>query len=303
MRRTVFGETLEWKQVGDAYYWDRLEQAYQMAQDLGIGPTGGYASFFRGIEGEYVTRQASVQEKVSDWLTLEYISAEVPHPEKLRDGVVAACDEIAERLEWRHGPEVMVSVLAIEADAPWAVGRYGYFVDKFPYDKICLPNHAAHDERYLHETTMHEYAHCIVLNLAEGHAPRWLNEAIAMVAQGGADPQVAKRFATGEIEWHRPAVLTVEFVAEEEGRSRAGLWHAYQQSACIGAYLADLKGERYLAELLKAFSDNSLLGELKMRVTNQSPADEALRQAYGFGEEELFVRSLSWLREGGSVSS
>ncbi|MEA2553244.1 MAG: hypothetical protein QOJ65_1420 [Fimbriimonadaceae bacterium] len=197
----------------------------------------------------------------------------------------------------------MVSVLAQEANAPWAVGRYGYFVDKYPHDKICLPNYAAHHPDYLHETTMHEYAHAIVLNLAEGHVPRWLNEAIAMVAQGGADKEIAHKFARREIDWLAPNQLNVELVSELEGEERTSLWYAYQQSAWIGEYLVNLKGEAGLAELLKAFADNPFLKELFMRAVNYPHAEEALKQVYGFGQDVLFERALKWLEDGGVSAS
>lgn len=278
----------------EAYYWDRLEGAYELAIRLGVGETAQLARFYRLVEGEHLTRKSAVQEKIADWLTLEYVPGEAGDPEQLSQRIVAACDAIAQRLGWTHGPGVMVSVLLSDVDAPWAAGRFGYFVDKYPYDKICIPYRSAHDPDYLHETVMHEYAHCIVLNLAQGHAPRWLNEAVAMVAQGGADRQAVAGFVRGEIPWQKLSRVSTNFIAEEQGAH--ALWHAYQQSACIGAYLVSLKGERGLGDLLRAFSDNSVLQELKMRVTNQPPADEALRQTYGFGEEDLFDLGLEWLK-------
>jgi hypothetical protein len=33
-----------------------------------------------------------------------------------------------------------------------------------------------------------------------------------------------------------------------------------------------------------------------MNLTGQTPADEALRQVYGFGEQDLFTKTLTWLK-------
>jgi hypothetical protein len=52
-------------------------------------------------------------------------------------------------------------------------------------------------------------------------------------------------------------------------------------------------GKAKLGQLLDAFTDNTLLTDLKMRVTGQSPADEALKQVYGLGERELFAAVLN----------
>jgi hypothetical protein len=287
---------LAWKEVYDAYFWDRLEAAYEGATSLGTGAGAGGARFYRQIEGEYLTRKQSAQIDVNAWLSFEFVEAEVAHATELPGPILQACDNIAHRLSWDHTAKILISVLTEEANAPWAVGRYGYFVDKHPYDKICIPLNATLDPARLYEVIVHEYAHAIVLNLASGHAPRWLDEMIAMIAQGGPERGIGAKFASGEVKWLKPAALNVQYVAEREGQSGIGVFHAYQQSACIGAYLVDLKGEAALGDLLRAFSDNSVVKELAMLAINLAPADEALKQVYGFGEKELFKRTLDWLK-------
>jgi hypothetical protein len=285
----------------DAYYWDRLEGAYQGALALGTGPGAQGAIIYRQIEGEYLTRKDASQIQVNEWLTLEFVEAEVPNAVDLQAPIMSACDAIARRLDWQHSAPIMMSVLTEEADAPWAVGRFGYFVDKYPYDKICLPNRATQDLARLNEVVMHEYAHAIVLNMAGGHAPRWLDEMIAMIAQGGPDRAVASRFASGELTWLSPAALNVQYIAEQNGQSGELVGYAYEQSACIGRYLIDQAGEQSLCKLLRSFSDNGIVKELAMMAVNVNPADEALKETYGLKERVLFKNALSWLKSGGRV--
>jgi hypothetical protein len=183
----------------------------------------------------------------------------------------------------------MVSVLAEETDAPWAVGREGYFIDKYPYDKICLPLRATGDS--LHQVIAHEYAHCITLNLAQGRAPRWLDEAVSVTIEGRIDRRAAHAFATGQIPWLNHLNLGSAFMNFANPQAR---WLAYQQAGIIGHYLAHLKGTKTLGDLMRAFSDNSFWTELIDRLKGEPPVEEALRQVYGFGVKKLFKEALAW---------
>ena len=289
------GEHGEWKNAVEHYHWDRLQQAFDLSLELGVGATGVYGRFFRQIEAEHVTRVHAMLYNPTDWLTLESILSETEGASGWEQTVLQACDKIASRLGWQHGAPTMISVLAGESDAPWAVGRYGYCVDKFPYDKICVPQASLFNGQ-LSETVTHEYAHVITLNLSEGTVPRYLDEAVAMVAQGEPDYRVLRGFANEQIRWLPVEEINATYVQEMQAGGGQQLWFAYQQSAAIGHYLVSLNGEAGLGDLLRAFSDNSTLTELRMRIVGQSPADEALQQVYGFGERELFERALRWTR-------
>jgi len=288
----------EWEIAIEHYHWERLEPAYQLAVELGVGTTAAYGSWFRLIEGETLTRRQSATTEAAPWLEVEVIESQVPH----RDAVVAvireACDSIADRLGWTHGPETLASVLTSEADAPWAIGRYGYMIDKYPVDKICLPQHATADPDDLAEVVAHEYAHVIVLNAAQGRAPIWLNEGVAMLAENELDARAVRAMASGEVEWKTPEALDEAHNAERRGGENSErVWLAYQQSALLGRFLASIEGERKIGDLLRAFADNSNWTELKMRVSGQSPADEALKQTFGLSERETFAQALEWVRE------
>lgn len=295
-RYGVVGDHLEWRAAIEAYHWDKVEEAYQMAIDLGIGGSAGFEGWFRLIEAEATTRARAEVQRLTDWLQLETIPEEATFVDDLPERVLEACDGIAQRLGWTHGPQTRVAVLTAEADAPWAIGRYGYMADKYPYDKICVPERALHHPGELRSTIAHEYAHVIVLNATEGKAPTWLDEAIAMLAEPNPDLRARRAFATGEAEWLDPIELDRAFHAERRaGENSRRVYFAYQQSAWIGRYLASLAGEAEIFKLLHGFANNSMLTEVKMRVTGQHPADEALREVYGMSETEAFAEALNWI--------
>jgi hypothetical protein len=291
---------IDWNMAIDHYYWDRMEAAYETAEPLGVGLAGRYVFWYRSIEAEYITRKQSERRKLADWLELETIPHEVGgREERVAEIVLAACDDVARRFGWEHGPPTLVSVLAAETDAPWTLGRYGFCVDKHPYDKVCLPNKAVFNERELRATTAHEYAHVITLNLSDAKVPRYLDEAVAMLAQGEFDEEVRREFVSGELEWYGPDDLDSVYVEERHDEAADDeLWLAYQQSAQIGRYLASLKGEKALGDLMRAHFNNSIWTELKINVTSDTHTSEALREVYGMTEEQLFERALAWLKAG-----
>ncbi|AIE88010.1 hypothetical protein OP10G_4642 [Fimbriimonas ginsengisoli Gsoil 348] len=264
-----------------------------MAIRLGVGATGAYEGWYRLIEAETVTRRQSEEIAVNDWLTLESSA----HSHELAHLTVEACENVARRFGFANRPKTMVTLLAEETDAPWAVGRFGYMMDKYPYDKICIPAGAAASFHGFQEVVSHEYAHVGVLDVTQGRAPHWLNEAVAMLAEQSSDLRMRRAFASGEARWLSPRGLELVHTARRQGEPHpAKTWRAYQQSAWIGRYLVSLKGEEGIGELLRAFSDNSIWTEIKMRVTNQPPADEALRQVYGMSEQAVFDQALAWIQ-------
>jgi hypothetical protein len=275
-------------------------EARQLALALGVGGTGAYTGWYRLFEAEAITRERSRVIPLYDWLDLEFVEDECPPVEQFEPAIRSAVDAIAKRFGWRHGPKVRVAILAAEADAPWAIGRYGYMTDKFPYDKICVPNRALRDRGTLEVTVAHEYAHVIVLNGAEGKAPTWLDEAIAMLAEPHLDRNARQAFVSGRAEWLAPEALDRAFHAERrDGDNSRRVYLAYQQAAWLGRTIVSCCGEAKVARLLEGFVNNSTWNELRMRLTGQHPADEALREVYGMRETELFARTLHDLRTGG----
>ena len=63
------GQNGEWNEAIEAYYWDRLPESFAIAQALGAGFGGAALRWYRMIEGEALTRQASeVREGFSNTL-------------------------------------------------------------------------------------------------------------------------------------------------------------------------------------------------------------------------------------------
>jgi len=283
-----------WQFAVEAYYWDRLEQAHDLAVELGVAlPWQEW--FFRLIEAEAITREASHTLQVDPQLTLEVVGSEVPHEEQVSEAVAFATGEVRRRFGWAEGANTMVSVLAEQTNAPWTAGRDGYMMDKYPFDKICVPRKVTANRAYFESVIRHEYAHVMVLNLSQGKAATWLHEAVTMVAQNWSRDEDWAKFANGQEPWLSPAALNAAFNDQHDPNRFHARSLAYSQSAALGFYLKTFSGEPKIGELLRAFADNSNWTELKMNLTGQSPADEALRQVYDFGEKDLFSKALNWL--------
>ncbi len=296
-RYGTLGEHGDWRIAIEHYYWDRLEPAFELAQSLGLSYGAAYVRWYRLIEAEHATRQAGRRERVNDWLELETVPAETADAEGLAQEVLAVCEKVGRRFRWEHGAATLVSVLTEEADAPWTIGRYGYMTDKYPFDKICIPHYATTDAAELERVVSHEYAHVISLNLSSGLVPRWLDEAIAQVAGQDMDDASRRAFASGAAPWLSPHDLELAFGAErEDALDGRRLWLAYQQSSQIGRFLVHLKGEAGLGDLLRAFSNNSVWTDLKLRLTGRPEVDEALGEVYGLSTTDLFAQTLDRIK-------
>ena len=267
-----------------------------MALQLGVGEDGSRSFFYRRAEAEHLTREKSTRTQVNSWLTIEYVPEEILDFASIAAQVVRACDEIKDRLAWQHGPPVLLTILAADTDAPWLPGRFGVFIRKNPYNKICIPYRAAIDPGRLHSVVIHEYAHEIVEDLTQGQAPRWLNEMVATTAEGRVNPNVGAAFASGQLTWLNPTRLNIEYINQYEGRADQRFANPYEQSAWIGRYLVNLKGEKQLAVMLKEFESRNVVEEIVKRILNSSPTERAMKRAYGMGQREIFARALQWLK-------
>lgn len=279
---------MPWQDVLKAYYWDNLKVAMSLAEDAGVGAGAGYLTLYRMIEAEHVTREVSEFSDRGDWLLLEHVPEHSGLAlEQVESVVRHACDQVAEAFAWQHGPATLVTFLHPVVDAPYTPGRDGFFIDKFPFDKICLPSHLFGDEARLVSALRHEYAHAMSLNRTEGRCPLWLHEAIAMSAQYLRPVTFRK-----PQQWKDPVMLERAFRHERETHEGASLvGDAYAQAGILGSHLVSLKGTAGLGELLDAFVDNSFVKNLVMEATGQPPEDEALKQVYGFGLKDLFARA------------
>jgi hypothetical protein len=281
------GEYREWKVVFDTFMEDRLEPAYEAALRLGTGPTGALVRTYRQIEEETLTRRVSKVRDINAWLQIESVPFE--GHEGLDQFILTTIEETASRFGYDERPKLMVTVLTSEVDAPWAPGRFGYFLQKSSFGKICVPQAALRSQEMLRQVLAHEYAHQIAQDLAGGQAPRWLNEAIATASEDRPTRDDRVAFQRGLMPWRGEHELEGAFGAEWNDATGAKvIGQAYAQAAVLGRALADRKGLAGLADLLRGFSNNSTWEDLKMRITGREPVDEALQEVYGIGVKELF---------------
>lgn len=281
-----------WTDVLEAYYSDKLAVAAKLADEVGLGAGASFLTTYRLIEAEHLTREASVLIDRGGWLLLEFQQPEDRDPTEyesaLRELVMVGCDQVTGLFNWSHGPRVLLTMLHPAANVPYVPSRDGYFMDKYPYDKICLPSMLLGSPDRLIAAVRHEYAHAMALNRTEGKCPIWLHEAIAMVAEHGNANVMRPR------KWRDQDSLHAAFRGDRNSDGGLALVSdAYAQSFVLGRYLYKLKGGSGLGELLDAFTDNSFGQELLMRVVNQRPEDEALKQVYGMGVTELFEKARS----------
>ena len=274
------GESGEWREAIEAYYRDEMPQAYAMAGRLGAGYGGAALRWYRMIEGEALTRERATVEDLEPWLSVEHDPSEFDLHETHREALRDAARTVAGRLGWNFEMAVRVAILRGEVDAPWHGARFGYCVDKVPYDKVCIPLRAATDPGRLRAVMAHEYTHVVTLNLTANRIPHWLDEGLAMLLEGDAPP--------GD-RWLEPDALNAAFETDrrvDEGLQHAG--QAYAQAAVLVRRLHRLKGDAGLARLLRAFTNNSAWTEIRINLLGLRGIDEALQEVYGIGQTELF---------------
>jgi hypothetical protein len=283
-----------WKAAMDLYYEDKVVAAFELVESNAAANGGSVLGAYRLVEGEARTRRDSDRMKLSPKLELEWVPHEVAHHVAVGEVILSAAAAITRRLQWDQHESVLATILVAEADADWHEARYGYFVDKIPYDKICLPNVSSHDPAELWRVTAHEFAHMVVLNTAQKLAPHWLDEGIACLMEGRSAAHAAERLRQ-RAAWRPPALMAGAFDVDRRDPSNMhGVGAAYDQGTVMVAYLHSLAGDEGLVKVLKAFTDHSRWTDLVTLLASRDPVDVALHQVHGFGQEELFERASKW---------
>ncbi|MBS1723904.1 MAG: hypothetical protein JSS66_13230 [Armatimonadetes bacterium] len=274
---------LPWQDILRAYDLDQLDLAMQMIDSAGVGLGGNQLGTLRMIGAEAEARSRAQQLGGHDWLSYELIVEEAAMaPEEVEVHVRGAVDDVGRRFGYSQRPPTLVTILPRDSFDQWTPSRYGYHIAKREFDKVCLPGRLTDDPAEFSEAMRHEYGHVMAFNRTLGRCPRWLHEAVAMVAANEGPSRMVP-------EWLGPHELDRAFRADDSyGEGETRVWFAYQQAHEIGRYLKGLKGEMGLGTLLDAFSDNSALKNVIMAVINQESEDEALRQVYGLGTRQVF---------------
>ncbi len=292
------GESGAWRQVSEAYYWDRLNEAEEIVRRLGAGAQGIGGQWMRLIEAEAITRKSSSVSRINDWLELELIEEECPPLGELGAEIEASCLGVARRFGWTPGPLVRVMVMAQHADTPWTPGRHGFCVDKHPFEKVCIPYASLRSSEELDNVIRHEFAHVMTLNWAQGGCPLWLDEAIAMISAEGPASGAKNRFRRGDWEWLEPHPLSAAFGLDRtDSHGQALVWQAYQQSAVIGQWMLNQAGPEGVGKVLEALGTGGFWPRLVRRALGQEEEDHALRQVFGLDSGGIFDTVLESLHE------
>ncbi len=290
-------EAAHWEAALEHYQWDRLHEAFELVRGNGVGESGILLKHYRLIEAEYITRQKGVVRTVNDWLSIEFLPSELMGLESdLAARILAGCEEIAQRLDWKHTQLTRVAILAEETDADWATYPFGYCITKEPYEKICLPNYLLDDPDEFHRAVAHEYAHVISSLLSDANAPRWLEEAISVLAEGAIDDEISREFMNGTFRWLKPDEL--ESVLESRGDETAELdpvLRAYQQSGWIGRYLHSVGSDIQIRNLLTECGNEQILTNLKLQLLGRDRVDGAMKSVYDLSLKQVFDNAFQYL--------
>ena len=278
-----------WRAVRELYLQDKVVEALYEADQL-----GGLDS--NDLYAEAEVRRDGTKWKLRAWLSWEAIESEVPHVQEIGDLIAAECESLSKRFRWDHREDTLVALLPQDVEAPWMPGRWGYFVDKVPYDKICLPRHLVGDRDNLIRTIQHEFMHDVTVNLAGGRASRWLSEAMSTYAENRLDREAWKQFQLESLPWLDPVDL--EGMVSTDNRKeelRHAISGAYAQANLIARFLASQFGEDKLGELLRSIGDESFLESLQTEILARSHVDTGLRKVFHLSEHDVFTKAHEWV--------
>jgi hypothetical protein len=195
-------------------YWseDRLELA-QAAMDAALRaglPASDIYDFQRTVEAECAARRAARIVRIGEHAALE--AEPVSYDDLWRTLVVLtrrAVVEVSSVLGVAWGKPVLVTMFQDDEWVEFMHARYGYYAERAPWHKVCLPPSAAASPPQLLRALRHEVAHAAVRTLAGGAAPRWLDEGTAVWMEGGATPDERRRLRIAVRRGHRPSLARI----------------------------------------------------------------------------------------------
>lgn len=120
--------------------------------------------------------------------------------------VVADC---AAMLRVRWGRPVLVTLVPSDEWVQYVHARYGYYRETVPWHKVCLPHSMVSSSDLQSRALRHEVAHAAVHQLAGGEAPRWLDEGIAVLMEGGPQPEERRRYGIFAARRGRPRLSEI----------------------------------------------------------------------------------------------
>ncbi|MFI5387294.1 MAG: hypothetical protein ACHQ50_14380 [Fimbriimonadales bacterium] len=276
-----------WRVVRKLYYEDKVVEAFHEAENL-----GGQDS--NDLFAEAEAREKGEQMQVLPWLRVEFIRDELGESVSGTLTVIEEeCVDLCRRFGWDYRERTLVTFMPVAVEGPWMPGRWGYFIDKVPYDKICLPNGAAFNKAELTRVIRHEFMHQITANLANGHQTWWLSEALSSYAEGA----LSQRWRGAASQWLNADMINAAISSDARDDTRInGINAAYAQAGAIGRFLAHHGGDARLGELLRAVGDESVRHGLGEKFLGRSRTDSALRDIYGLSERQVFDCARDWVK-------
>ncbi len=200
--------------AGRLWREDRLEAAAAaMSAAFAAGlPASHQFDLQRMIDAELATRRRSVRVRLSEELEIEVAPMQTAWRVAVSDVAANALRDVTRALDVRWPMPVLLTLVP---DSNWVTfvhARYGYYATRSDRLKVVLPPASAQLGGVLRSACLHEMAHAGVATVAQGRAPRWLDEGIAVWVEsdgrprgdiGGAWPQFASADAlSGALEGH-----------------------------------------------------------------------------------------------------
>lgn len=279
-----------WAATRALYLEDLVEDALVEADRL-----GGFDS--NEIHAEAEVRAHGQVWNPRAWLMVEALPDAIPDDfDPLVETIALTCEELSSAFRWNQQESTLITFLPSQFEVDWMPARWGYFVDKKPYDKICLPHDLLRNKLELRRAVRHEFMHDISWNKTNGHDPRWLSEALATLAEDRLNADSWDAFRRDPKLWLSPTEL-VGMLGADQRRSDGtrGIRLAYDQASFIARYLADRGGTPKLADLLEAIGNESILRNVELLALNRTRTDGALRHIYRLSEDACFERTLNWV--------
>ncbi len=287
-------EAAHWNAALEAYHDDRVLDAWTEIEPHGIGEAGLNIRWYRLIEAEAILRAQSTFVKASSWLTVETIVAETLGTEKqISQTALEVGDAVAQSLGWNHEAPVLLSILSKDSENPWATNPHGYWVNKEPYDKICLPFYILDDETELRRAFAHEYAHVICGGMSSEYAPTWLHEAVSvtteMLIAGEADED-------DPVPWLSPTQLS-GLLDSETVEDQEQFHDGYVQCGWIGKYLLSIGGSTKISALLREHANEMVGGNLVRLFRGRKRVDIAFQRVYGLSVAQVFAKAEKFMQK------
>lgn len=283
-----------WKGVYELYLRDQIVEAYGEAMRLN---SASQPNIMKSLGPEYLTRLSSHRVELREGLELEYIPHELgTSTSEIQAVALENCEAVASAFGWDWHEKTLITILASEAEADVLRHDWGYYVDKYPYDKICIPNKVLHLENQLARTLRHEFAHVVTTNQSGGHEPTWLSEGLSMLAEGAVDFRPWIGFQAGRYEWEDPSMLGARIRGDRLDPTKLPLVNVgYAQACYLTMYLRKLGGQDVVRQLLTQLGDQSFGVNLKRDILGRSHVDDALRHLLEKSEVRLFDDAHDWV--------